>query len=81
MVRDRVPDPRHDGLDLEHVPGAHRRQELDVGVRREQPLVAVGADAHLGRDVAEQAEAVGAVDQVAGVVGVRVRDVAAVGAP
>ncbi len=55
--------------------------ELHVGVRREQPLVTVGADAHLGGDVAEQAERVGAVDEVAGVVGVGVGHVAAVASP
>ena len=72
-------DPDHLGGHLEHVAGPHRRPELHVGVRREQALVAVGADAHLGGHVAEQAEAVGAVDEVAGVVGVGVGHVAAVG--
>ena len=71
-------DPGHRRGDLEDVAGPHRRAELHVGVRREQALVAVGADAHLGGDVAEQPERVGAVDEVAGVVGVGVRHVAAV---
>ena len=57
--------------DLEDVAGADGLQELHVGVRREEPLVAVGADADLGGDVAEQAQRVGAVDEVAGVVRVR----------
>ena len=50
-------------------PPARRRPapapELHVGVRREQPLVAVEPDAHLGGHVAEQAQRVRAVDQVA----------------
>ena len=41
---------------LEHVAGLDRCPELHVGVGREQALVAVGADAHLGGDVAEQAQ-------------------------
>ena len=51
--------PTRDHLrgDLEDVTGPHRGPELHVGVRREQPLVAVGADAHLGGHVAEQAQA------------------------
>ena len=70
--------PHHPGGDLEHVPRPHRREELHVGVRREQALVAVRPDAQLRRDVAEAAEAVGAVDEVPGVVGVGVGDVPAV---
>ena len=77
-ARLRRPTAGHRGRRLDDVAGPHRRQELHVGVGREQPLVAVGADAHLGGHVAEQAEDVGAVDQVAGVVGVAVRHVAAV---
>ena len=65
--------------DLEDVAGPDRGLELDVGVGGEQPLVAVEDDAHLGGHVAEQAEAVGAVDEVAGVVGVGVGHVATVG--
>ena len=65
-------DPGQRAGHLEDVAGPDRREELHVGVRREQPLVAVGADAQLGGDVAEQLQAVGAVDQVAGVVGVGV---------
>ena len=78
MTRDAGADPDQLAADLQHVAGAHRGAELHVGVRREQALVAVGADAHLGGHVAEQAEAVGAVDEVAGVVGVGVGHVAAV---
>src|SRR6185437_1244758 len=50
-----------------------RRQELDPLVAREQALVAVGVDGQLSDDVAEDLEPVGAVDQVATVVGVRGR--------
>ncbi len=50
-------DPDHLGLDLDHVARAHRRAELHVGVRREQALVAVGADADLGRHVPEAGRA------------------------
>ena len=73
-----APDPGDLAGDLEDVAGAHGSEELHVGVRREQALVAVGDDAHLGRHVAEQPEAVRPVHEVAGVVGVGVRDVAAV---
>ena len=71
-------DPGDLGGDLEDVAGAHRLDELNVGVRREEALVAVGLDAQLGRHVAEELQAVGAVDQVAGVVGVGVGHVAPV---
>ena len=54
-------------------------EEADLGVAGEQPLVAVHDDRDLGGDVAEQAQRVGAVDQGAAVVGVRVGHVAAVG--
>ena len=37
-----APDPHKTSLDLENVTRAHRREELDVGVGGEQPLVAVG---------------------------------------
>jgi hypothetical protein len=78
-VRERVPTRVISQTISRHVAGPQPGAWiLDVGVRRDRPIVAVGADAHLGRDVAEQAEAVGPVDQVAGVVGVGVRDVAAV---
>ena len=50
-------DPGDRRRHLEHVAGPHRRPELHVGVGREQALVAVGPDAHLGGDVAEQARA------------------------
>ena len=65
ISRLRRADPDQLGLDLDDVAGPHRRPELHVGVRREQPLVAVGADAHLGGDVAERGQRVGAVDEVA----------------
>ena len=71
-------DPHQPGLDLDDVPCPHRRPELHVGVRREQALVAVRADAHLRGDVTEGCQGVGAVDEVAGVVGVAVGHVAAV---
>jgi beta-lysine 5,6-aminomutase beta subunit len=58
--------------------GAHRAEEADLGVPGEQALVAVHPDGDLGGDVAEQAERVRAVDQVAAVVRVAVRDVPAV---
>ena len=77
--RGSAPDPHALWRHLEHVAGPDGREELDVAVRREQPLVAVGPDAHLRGHVAEQPEAVRAVDEVAAVVGVRVRDVPAVG--
>ncbi len=64
---------------LDDVATADRGQELHGGVRGEQPLVTVDADAQLGRDVAEQRQHVGAVDEVAGVVSVAVWDVPAVG--
>src|SRR5262249_20827731 len=65
-------------LDLEHVAGAYRCLELNVRIGGEQALVAVVADAQLGGDIAEQAQRVRAVDQIAGVVSVRVRDVPAI---
>ncbi len=77
-VRERVPTRVSVHVTSRTSPARTGATELHVGVRREQPLVAVGADAHLGGHVAEQLEAVGAVDQVAGVVGVGVRHVAAV---
>lgn len=61
-------DPLDDRPDLDHVSGADRCLELDIGVRREEPFVAVGTGADLGRHVAEQGQAAGAVDEVAGVV-------------
>ena len=72
-------DPDDGGFDLKDVAGAHRGAELDVAVRREQPLVAVGTDADLGGDVAEGGERVRPVDEVAGIVGVAVGHVAAMG--
>ena len=61
--------PARDGpLGLDEVAGAHRRQELDRVVGAEQPFVAVGADAQLGGDVAEQLQHLRAVDEPAGVV-------------
>ena len=65
--------------DLQQVAGPDRGHELHVGVRREQTLVAVGADAHLRRHVPEQAQEVRSVDQVTGVVRVAVRHVPPVG--
>src|SRR3954452_18841689 len=70
-----VADPGDRCLDLHNVAGPERLQELHVGVRREQPLVTVGLDAHLGRDITEECEHIGAVDQVPGVVRVAVRHV------
>src|SRR4051795_10479027 len=70
------PDPL--GAGLQHVAGADRAEEADLGVAGEQPLVAVHPDRDLGGDIAEQAERVRAVDQVAAVVRVAVRDVPAV---
>ena len=61
------------------VTGQHGRAELHVGVRSEQPLVAVHPDARLGRHVAEQPEHVGTVHQVPAVVGVPVLHVPALG--
>src|SRR5215510_7913268 len=58
------------------VSSKYRGQELDLGVGGEEGLVGVGADGQLGGDVAEQGEDVGAVDEVAAVVGVAGRDVA-----
>ena len=55
-------------LGLDEVAGAHRRQELHRVVGAKQPLVAVGADAQLGRHVAEKLQHLRAVDQSAGVV-------------
>ena len=60
-----APDPGDGRGDLEDVAGPDGGAELHVVVGGEQPLVAVGADAQLGGHVAEQAEHVGAVDQVA----------------
>ena len=57
ISRDRRPTRTSSARDLEDVAGPDRRAELHVGVRREQALVAVGADAHLGGDVAEEPEA------------------------
>jgi hypothetical protein len=48
-------------------------EELDGLVAGEEALVAVGVDGELGDDVAEDLEAVGAVDEIAAVVGVRRR--------
>ena len=73
-----VADPGDRCLDLHNVTGPQRLQELHIRVRREQPLVAVGLDADLGRHIAEQREDVGTVDQVPGVVRVAVRHVAPV---
>ena len=42
-----------------------RREELDGVVGPEQSLVAIGEDAQLGGDVAEQLQHLGAVDEVA----------------
>ena len=56
------------GLDV--VAGVDRRLELDVVVRAEQALIAVALDQQLGGHVAEQVNHVGAVHQVAAVVGV-----------
>jgi DNA-binding MarR family transcriptional regulator len=67
------------GGGLDDVAGQHRGAELHVGVGREQALVAVGPDAHLGGDVAEQPEHVGPVHQVPAVVGVAVLHVPALG--
>ena len=50
-------DPGHRRPDLEHVAGPDRGPELNVRVGREQALVAVGADAHLGGHIAEQRRA------------------------
>src|SRR6266545_848457 len=58
------------GLDLEEVAGVRRREQLDRLVRAQEPLVAVMADAELGRGVAEQREDARAVHEVAAVVGV-----------
>ena len=70
---ERVPTRTRRGRDLDDVAGPDRGEELHVRVRREQALVAVGADAHLGGDVPERGQRVGAVDEVAGVVGVASR--------
>jgi hypothetical protein len=72
-------EPDHLAGGLQHVPRLHRGQEADRGVAGQQALVAVGADGQLRRDVTEQAQGVGAVDQRPAVVGVRVGHVAAVG--
>ena len=65
----------HRGRDLEDVAGAYRGRELDVGVGREEPFVAVGHDHQIGCDVAEEPQRVRTVDQVARVVRMRVRHV------
>ena len=59
-----APDPHDPGLDLQDVAGVDRREELHVGVRREQSLVTVGEDAQLRRDVPEGGQRVGTVDEV-----------------
>ena len=64
---------------LEHVARARRPEEAHLRVAGQQALVAVHDDRDLGGDVAEQAKRVGAVDEGAAVVGVRVRHVPAMG--
>ena len=64
---------------LDNVAGQHRGAELDVGVRGEQPLVAVHPRARLGRHVAEQPEHVRPVHQPAAVVRIAVLDITPVG--
>ena len=53
-------DPGDRRGDLDDVAGVDRLDEADLLVAGEQALVAVGADAQLGGDVAEQAQGVGA---------------------
>ncbi|MFE2757893.1 hypothetical protein ACFXGA_38415 [Actinosynnema sp. NPDC059335] len=72
-------DADEGGGGLDDVAGPDRGEERDVAVAGEQALVAVGADEQFGGDVAEQAQAIGAVDQGPAVVGVGVGHVAAVG--
>src|SRR5262249_42179319 len=73
-----VADPGHGRADLHDVTGPQRRPELYVRVGGEQALVAIGTDAQLGGHVTEEGKRVRPVDEVAGIVGVAVRDVPAV---
>ena len=59
----RGPAPADDlAARLDEIAGEYRGQELDAVVGPEQPLIAVGADAQLGGDIAEQRQQVGTVD-------------------
>jgi hypothetical protein len=54
-------------------------QELDGRIAREKSLVAVGPDAELGREVAEELEEPRSCDEATSVVRVRVREPEPVG--
>jgi hypothetical protein len=67
--------PAHNpALDFDEVAGAHRLEKLDLLVGAKEALVAVGQDAQLGGDIAEQLQHLGPVDERAGIVGIVAAD-------
>jgi len=66
------------GSGFDDIPGLHRRHERHRRIAGEQTLIAIGTDTQLCGDIAEQTQAVSAVDKVPAVVGMRIRHITTV---